>query len=242
LRVLVSAPSRTERKTEIDGGDCPEFGAVDPWSAVATGSALDVPLIVGHTRDEFRTFAAGVVRARGEITGDDAERAVALFGPGCDLGSYADLLAQEGLPTDPVTVFETVNADWLFRMPSAQLARIRPCDGRPTYLYELTYTVPRIDGAPHGADNPLIFGNFAGGTADRFYVQPVAADTELLGSRMRRAWVGFARTGDPGWDAVTSENLPTMVFDTEPGLRPYSHARTLEAYGPTPAVLDLLDC
>jgi hypothetical protein len=42
-------------------------------------------------------------------------------------------------------------------------------------------------GSPHGADNPLIFGNFTGGTADRFYVQPVAAETERLGTTTRRA-------------------------------------------------------
>ena len=51
--------------------------------------------------------------------------------------------------------------------------------GQPTYLFELAYTVPRgagALGAPHGADNPLIFGNFAGGTADRFYVRPVSSE------------------------------------------------------------------
>jgi carboxylesterase type B len=101
---------------------------------------------------------------------------------------------------------------------------------QPTYLYELAYTVPKIDAAPHGADNPLVFGDFAGGTADRFYVQPVAADTESLGKMMRRARTEFAHTGDPGWDAVTSENLPTMVRRrTVSSPTPRTHARGVRA-------------
>ena len=106
------------------------------------------------------------------------------------------------------------------------------------------YTVPQGDGilgAPHSADHPLVFGNFCGGIADRYYVQPVAADTEGLGNGMRRAWADFAHTGNPGWAPFTPETLRTMVFDTESTEQRYPHAVNLEAYGRDfPEVLDLL--
>jgi para-nitrobenzyl esterase len=71
------------------------------------------------------------------------------------------------------------------------------------------------------------------------YVQPVVAETELLGRRMRRAWAAFANTGDPGWDPFTTDGLQTMVFDTEPRQQRYPHERTLEVFE-LPAVLDLV--
>ena len=57
---------------------------------------------------------------------------------------------------------------------------------------------------------------------------------------MRRAWAGFAYTGEPGWDQFTSDGLQTMVLDTEPAQERYPHARTLAAYSRSPIeVLDL---
>jgi para-nitrobenzyl esterase len=211
------AATNTPFSPVVDGDVLP----TDPWTAATSG----VPLLVGHTRHEFRAFP------HGEITAADAARAVELFGP---------VNERDLPPGDPETVFETVNGDWLFRMPSARLATVHAAQGSPTYLFELAYTVPRMDGAPHGADNPLIFGNFAGGTADRFYVQPVAAETERLGARMRRAWARFAHTGDPGWDRFTGDGQQTMLFDVEPAQQRYPHARTLAAYSRSPIeVLDL---
>ena len=32
---------------------------------------------------------------------------------------------------------------------------------------------------------------------------------------MSRAWIDFARTGNPGWKAYTREEGATMIFDDE---------------------------
>jgi carboxylesterase type B len=123
-------------------------------------------------------------RANGSITEKRARPAVGEFSSDGDVEAYYDLLSASGVETDPVTdpvtVFETVNSDWEFRMPSAQLAFLRPAVGARTHLYELAYTVPKMNGAfgsPHGSDNPLVFGNFRGSVTDRFYVYPPAAET-----------------------------------------------------------------
>ena len=36
-----------------------------------------------------------------------------------------------------------------------------------------------------------------------------------LGETMARAWIAFARSGDPGWPAYELTSRPTMVFDLE---------------------------
>ncbi len=231
------AETSTPFSPVVDGVVLP----TDPWTALDRGAPNDVPLIVGHTRDEFRAFT----RRSGTIpqtTDEQARHAVSVFGPASDVDSYYRVLHASGTATDATTVYETVNSDWLFRMPSAQLAQAGAEAGAPTYLFELAYTVPQHDGilgAPHSADHPLIFGNFAGGVADRMYVQPVATGTEALGKQMRRTWAGFARTGDPGWDPFSADGLQTMVYDAEPSQQRYPHERTLAAFS-RPVVLDLV--
>jgi len=232
----VVAETNTPFSPVVDGVVLP----TDPWMALATGAAADVPLIVGHTRDEFRAFtrASGTVP---DITEEQARHAIGVFGPDGAVDAYYRVLDASGTATDPVSAYETVNSDWLFRMPSAHLALAGSAGGAPTYLFELAYTVPKwqgLLGAPHSADHPLVFGNFEGGVADRMYVSPVDADTERLGDRMRQAWAEFAYTGKPGWDEFTSDGLQTMVLDTEPRQEPYPHALTLQAYR-RPEVLDL---
>ena len=39
---------------------------------------------------------------------------------------------------------------------------------------------------------------------------------------MSKAWVVFARTGNPGWKAYTREEGATMIFDDESGIT-YHH-------------------
>jgi hypothetical protein len=57
---------------------------------------------------------------------------------------------------------------------------------------------------------------------------------------MRRAWAGFAHAADPGWAPFTGDALQTMVYDIEPSVQRYPHARTLRAYTRRPLeVLDL---
>jgi para-nitrobenzyl esterase len=234
------AETTTPFSPVIDGHVLP----TDPWTALRTGTAVKVPMIIGHTRDEFRIFTRGGGQIPA-ITEDQARHAVRLFAPNGDVDSYYRLLAESGIATDPTTVYETVNSDWLFRMPSARLAQANATAGAPTYLFELAYTVPQhggILGAPHSADHPLVFGNFSGGVADRFYVQPVAADTQQLGDHMRRAWVDFARTGNPGWSAFTTGRTQTMIYDSDSHEQAYPHLLTLHAFGRHPVqVLDLVE-
>ena len=74
--------------------------------------------------------------------------------------------------------------------------------GVPGYVYQLNYPDP----APHAADIPLVFGTYENPAA-----RPVS-------EAMIRAFVRFARTGNPGWAPYTLPRRQTMIFDATPHL------------------------
>jgi carboxylesterase type B len=58
----------------------------------------------------------------------------------------------------------------------------------------------------------MIFGNYVGGTATRFYAEPVPQDTLHLAETMCHAWTQFAGTGDPGGKDWTLANFRYEVY------------------------------
>ncbi|WP_306371489.1 carboxylesterase/lipase family protein [Nocardiopsis sp. CC223A] len=200
----------------VDGDVLP----VTPWQALADGAGLDVDLIVGHTRDEFRLFVAMAGRL-GRI--DDAQAAEALraFGPGAD-GERAYRAAYPDAA--PERLFELVQSDWLFRMPSLHLAEAQVRGGGRAHMFELTWSAPGnggILGACHGLDVPLLFGVYDAGLGQMLFGPGDAPKAEALSAHMRRAWTDFATTGDPGWPAYDTERRLTHLLDTEPSTEAY---------------------
>ena len=163
------AETNTPFSPVVDGEVLP----TDPWTALATGAASDVPLIVGHTRDEFRAFTRATGTDPGHHRGA-GQACVGVFGPDGAVDAYYRDARRVGHGDRPRLGVR--NGELGLAVPDAVRA-ISPWPARrggaPTYLFELAYTVPKWQGmlgAPHSADHPLVFGNFEGGVADRFYV------------------------------------------------------------------------
>ncbi|HTE43377.1 MAG TPA: carboxylesterase family protein, partial [Steroidobacteraceae bacterium] len=87
----------------------------------------------------------------------------------------------------------------------------------PVYVYWFTYQTPSLDGSPgafHCAELPFCFDNVS-------RCDTSTGNTEQarkLGSTMSRAWINFARTGNPSqpglvWSKFEPQQAPTMVFD-----------------------------
>jgi para-nitrobenzyl esterase len=185
-----------------------------PWEALAAGAARDVELVVGHNRDEYRLFLAlgGLL---GTITGEQASALLRAMGPGAE----PEHGYRTAFPDAPAEyLYELVQSDWLFRMPSLHLAEAHTAGGGRAHLYELTWAAPAhggLLGACHGLDVPLVFGSFTGLGAELF--DPAAmAGAEELSARWRQDWTAFAVTGDPGWPAYDSERRLTRIIDAEP--------------------------
>lgn len=194
-----------------------------PWQALESGAARDIELVVGHNADEFRLFLALGDRL-GKITEEQAAWALRLFAPGG--GEAGERAYRAAFPqATPDWLFERVQSDWLFHMPSLHLAEAQVAGGGRAHVYELTWPAPGNGGglgACHGLDIPLLFGTFTADLALLLFAGvAVSAEAEALSSRFRSSWTAFARTGDPGWPAYDGERRLVQVLDARPEVRAY---------------------
>lgn len=181
----------------------------DPWRVLGAGAAARIPLLIGHTRDEFRLFLALSGRL-GALTDHDAAAAQALLAPTRGYRAAQPRLRGEHLA-------ERIWSDRLFRMPTLALAEAHAAAGGPTFVYELTAALTlggRAHGAPHSSDVPLVFGNFGPGPAGTGYANPPTPAVAELSDTMRAQWALFVQQGDPGWPRYTGDTRLTQVFDT----------------------------
>ncbi len=192
----------------VDGDILP----TDPWTGLAAGAGRDVPLLVGHTRDEWRLFL--VLRDLvGGVTDAMADEAMNRFGPGPDAAhrfrsAYPDATAEE--------LYVLVHSDRMFRMPSLQLAAAHTAGGGRSHLYELTWPAPAaggVFGACHALDVSLVFGTLDQGMAIQLLGDPPPSAARALSVRMQTAWTRFARDARPGWVPYDELRRVTRVFD-----------------------------
>ena len=224
------APTVTPFSPVVDGEVLP----CTPWEALAAGAGREVELLVGHNREEYRLFLALAERL-GRITEEQAAAALRMFAPGPDGERAYRAAFPDASPTE---LYERVQTDWLFNMPSQRLAEAQIAGGGRAHVYELTWPAPAFGGALgacHGLDIPLLFGTYEADLGGFLFMGAgVPPEAKALTARFQSAWTGFARSGDPGWPAyeVSSGRL-TQVLDVEPEVRPYPEEvsrRLWEAY------------
>ncbi|MBM7816599.1 para-nitrobenzyl esterase [Brevibacterium paucivorans] len=226
----------------VDGTVLP----ADPWS-LSLPDGVDV--LVGHTRDEFRLFTNLM---SGEVTKERAYERVGMVGPGSQLledaqGDTGDLEAAQSQARElsmkyvkalgdvtPEQLFEWVQTDYMFTVPTLLVADAAQKRGAPAYSYLLAVDPDGGMGSPHVADLPPLFGSFRSFHGKLLYPNPSDAD-HALGQRMREAWVQFARTGDPGWEPWTREQPTTRVFGHEDRTRAHPFMDRFTAFDHAPS-------
>jgi para-nitrobenzyl esterase len=156
----------------------------------------------------------------GPVAADRMAAALRVLGPAPD-GEAAYRSAYPQAPLEQL--FELVQSDWLFRMPSLHLARAQAEGGGRAYAYELTLPAPGMGGklgACHGLDIPLTFGVYAG-LGEMLTGPAPTPEIEATSSAIREAWTGFAATGDPGWPSYDPQRRLVRIFDESPSVAPY---------------------
>ncbi len=175
-----------------------------PMDRLAAGAGGDVDLLIGTNRDELRLYLVpnGVIDVIDDraLTGFAARLGLDPFGTDV----YASTAATPG------ETFADVYTDWYFRIPAIRTAEAH--QGR-SHMYEFAWRSPAFDGRL-GSCHALEVG-FVFDTLDEPGGGPLVgpAPPRELATAMHAAWVAFAHTGDPGWDAYADAGRSTMRFD-----------------------------
>ncbi len=213
----------------VDGGLLDDH----PTTAVAAGSAAEVPLLVGTNRDESAFFAlgdvtvrtiddAGVHRWAATVLGSDDAAAAAV-------DAYRRARLRRGERVSSLDVWVALATDLAFRLPTERLADAHATahttsvtEGVGTYVYYFTWPSPFLGGrlgACHALEIPFVFGAVADPAVQMF--TGGGNDALELSAAMRRFWGAFARYGVPApgeqvWPAWVPGERPTMVLGPWP--------------------------
>lgn len=188
-----------------------------PFAPNAPSCSAHVPLMIGSNKDEMSLFL-GHLPWVSEATFDNLPQALAPY-----VGDRASEIlavyrrAQPGLRPDEIAI--AIVSDQGIRAPSLLMARRKvEQEAAPVFVYYFAWETPVLGGrlqSCHTLEIPFVFGNLE--SAELTGDDPGRL---ALGKKMSRAWIEFARTGNPShgdlpsWPAYTKDIRSTMIFDT----------------------------
>ncbi len=195
----------------VDG----EYFAWHPFDPVPAPTSSDVPVMIGTNKDENALFVARDPRRRRLEESELVERLQRLLGDRME--PILEVYRRNRPEATPWDLWVGITSEER-RLNANVMADRRATAGHgPTFMYYFTWESDFRGGllkAAHGMEIPFAFANvddvpMVGERPDRYELEEV----------MSKAWVAFARNGDPNddglpeWPAFDSERRATMVFD-----------------------------
>ncbi|MET0673859.1 MAG: carboxylesterase family protein [Microbacterium pygmaeum] len=186
-----------------------------PLEALEAGAGRSIPVLLGTTSEEYRLWLvpSGAVQKIRPLTLALARLAARV--PARIVRAHRARRPE----ATPGEVLGEVMSDMLLRGPLTRFADSRADAAAPTFVYEFRWQSP-VDGlgAAHGMELGFVFDRLDSPDA----VAMGGPDApQALADAMHSAWVGFVRTGDPGWPRW-STNRPVQVFDGDGGRIDYA--------------------
>lgn len=179
-----------------------------PESPITAAASSAVPLLTGTTTNE----ATGFLTALGLLEMSWVVGRKLLGYLGADRAIRRAYRRERGLRRTRDLV-EAAWTDWTFRAPTIRLVEARTA---PSHMYEFTWPSPARPegiGVDHALEVPFVRDDLQAlrdiGPAG---AELIAGAPAALATAMHRAWVEFARTGDPGWPTYTTQERTTMIF------------------------------
>ncbi len=175
-----------------------------------------MPLLIGHTRDEFNLFTATREGADQMSDNDLLAAATAPFGgmraaEGVD--RYQRARDARGEPTDNLSVWNAIMTDSMFRIPAVKTAEAQSRHTPEVWSYRFDYPSPAYEGrlgSCHSLDIPFIWGTYEAENMKRF-CGDASPELAALSETMMQTYLAFARSGDP-----SNEHLPDWpAYDVE---------------------------
>jgi len=200
----------------VDGDDIP----YQMFSKEAFELSKDVPLLIGTVKNEFMTsLFTGMSNATAQQVNDNIKNRYK------DKADAYIAAVKKAYPNDTKPT-DLIDVDVLFR-PGAvsQAIEKSALNAAPVYMYLFTWQSPVMDGkykAVHCMELPFVFNNIArcenmtGGGKDAY----------ALADKMSKAWIAFARTGNPNhkglpeWPAFNATTTATMHFNNTCEVKP----------------------
>jgi para-nitrobenzyl esterase len=186
---------------------------------VAAGASASVDVMVGCNADDWRLLTV----ANGSL---DRVTDEVLLGPVAVHGF--ETAAAYGLTAGAVAAYRAANpgaspgellaliqTDWWCRIPAQRLADAHATQPGTTYAYEFAWPSPvagGLFGACHALEIPFVFDTLDLGPAQMQGALLGDDPPQAVATEMHRAWVAFARTGDPGWPRYDLDRRATMGF------------------------------
>jgi para-nitrobenzyl esterase len=183
-----------------------------PLDAVQAGHAAGVHLLTGTNEHEVTLFQV----LDPSLADLDDEGVLGLLASVTDrpaplLAAYRELMPE----ATSREVWSALATDAAFRMPAVRLASAQHEHGA-AWMYRFTWETPVFGGAlrsTHALEIPFVFDNLDQPGADQFTGD--GPERAAIADAMHRAWITFARTGDPGWPAYEPGRRATQRFDTD---------------------------
>ncbi|GAA1570156.1 MULTISPECIES: carboxylesterase/lipase family protein [Kribbella] len=191
----------------VDG----ELLPAPPIDRLRAGAAADVDLMVGTNSEEARLFLIPT----GVAARINTPLLYAAAGTRFGLSMNGVRRYRANRPdATPGEVLAAIMTDSYYRIPAIRLAEAHS----GTYLYEFGWRSPACNGtlgACHVIELPFVFDNL-----DDPSIAPMLGrrPPQHLADLVHRAWVDFAKTGDPGWPAYTRPERLSRHFASASGI------------------------
>jgi len=198
-----------------------------PTDAAAIALSKNIPLLVGSTKTEFGPF---------NPTNRVATMESAKAGLQKQMGGKTDtyLAAVKKAYPEATQPADFMTVDIGFRAGAIRQGSQKAVAGAaPVYMYVFAWNSPVNDGiykSMHCMEIPFAFDNISrceemtGG----------GKEAHALADKMSRAWIAFARTGNPNhkglpnWPQYTAQNGATMIFDNTSQVKNHHDKELLE--------------
>ncbi len=206
----------------VDGDVIPE----QPLDAVRRGAAARIPLLVGTTLDEWKLFRLIDQGVRALKEHELVERfGEALRGhanaptPKAAVREFRAVIESRSGKASASDVWTEFQSARIMHVPAMRLAQAQSLADGCARTYLFTWHPPamrRALGACHALDIPFVFGSTQHPLA--LPLTGITTSAVRLSRKMQRAWIGFARDGNPGherlpsWPAYEPRHRPTMVL------------------------------
>lgn len=198
----------------LDGKIVPQ----DSIAAAKAGASAGIDILIGTTREEmaaFYTMDDSVPKA------PEAQiRAQFDHVFGAEGRAHYDEYRRLRLDQRPAAALADLYSDLLFRGPSLKLAEAQAEHRRPAYVFQFDWQSPSGFEACHCLELPFTFDNLAHWQGAPMLKGGDQAAMARLARIMNRAWIAFAKTGNPNhdelphWEHYELDRRMTMRFDS----------------------------